>query len=951
MILELRLWWRRLRHPMAALRAALPRWLPLTTRLRLLRLVEPFRPRRTSPEPVAVRVPRRLPRAGPSPKPAIVCLPLIAWELRRQRPQELFERLAVRGWPILYADQKLDPRLPEALLSDTIAPAVHRLQIPGKRGRQPVHERFDLPNLMRAAEGLRRLAKRYGLRQAVVLCQAPGWGPLARWVKRELGWRLVYDRMDRHAAFPHAPAWIEGEECALMEEADLVVASSTGLAVDVPGNTEVLELPNACDPAVWAAATPSVELDGLPRPIVGYFGAISAWFDTDLVVQLALRKPDWSFVLVGSTRGSAADRLEQLPNVHLLGERPHDELPPLAAGFDAALVPFLQTPLVRATDPVKVYEMLAAGLPVVATPMPELEKWGDLVATASTSEELIAALESAIETRHEPDTVSRRRAVVEEHTWDHRVDKLEGALEGLFPLVSILIVTHGRRNLTELCLDSIEAATEYPNYEIIVVDNASPDDTPVRLEGRAHRDPRLTVIRNAENEGFPAACNQAARAAKGEILCLLNNDTVVTRGWLSALVTQLERDASVGLVGATSNGVGNEARVRPGYSSLEDLQQWAMRRRRERFGRSFSISTVALCCGAIRKVLWEHLGGLDEAFGPGLFEDDDLACRVRREGYDVRCVEDAYVHHWQGATFDQLPDQERHEMYERNRRLFLAKRAAQRGTTHRIYDSAATRGAMLDVTTDLPRYSGLLRLLISTNIKTRYKRSLLGVLWTLLNPLLNMAVLTIAFSALFASRLPDYPIYVLAGLIFWAFFQQTTTHCTNQLVWGSKLLAKVYIPAAVFPLSAAGTGLVNLALSIVPLIIIALVVGHPITAAWLFLPVSVLLLALFSLGLGLFLSSVAVVFTDVVEMWTVVVRVWYFLTPVMYPETILPAKALQVVRWNPLYHLITCFRDPIYLGVLPPLRSLAIATAYTVLTFAAGWAVFAHRQHEFALRA
>ncbi len=890
-----------------------------------------------------------------APRPVIVCLPAISWGLRRQRPQHLLERLASRGWPVLYADLELDPTVRTARVGESLAPGVRRLVLPGETGRQPLHERFSVDDLRKAAKALQDLGAALGMHQAILLCQAPGWGPLARWARRELGWRLIYDRMDLHSGFPGAARWIDAEERRVLEEADLVVASSEVLARDgIPEGCRTSLLPNACEPRPWRDVEPAPEMASLPHPVVGYFGAIASWFDTELVETLALERPEWSFVLVGDTRGAAVERLERLSNVHFLGERPYGELPALVAAWDAAMVPFRRTPLTEATDPVKVYEMLAAGLPVVATPLPECRRHGDLVVTAEDAGAFLHALEAAVATRHDPGAVKRRQAAAAENTWDDRADALERELVDTFPLVSILVVAHGQREFTELCLDSITAYTEYPNYEVVVVDNASPDDTGEWLEDRAARDPRLTVIRNSTNLGFPAACNQAATRARGEIFCLLNNDTVVTRGWLGALVAALERDPEVGIVGPSSNGVANEARVRPECSSLEELPDWAERRRRQLFGRQFSIPMVALCCAVIRRDLWESLGGLDEAFGPGLFEDDDLAHRVRDAGFDVRCLRDAYVHHWQGVTFGAMPSEEHQEIYERNRRLLADKTAANRWRprlAEHTYDTERDRAGVGSSVRELLRYRDFVRLLVVANLTARYKRSVLGVAWTLLNPLLTMAVMTFAFSALFRRQVDHYPVYVLSGLILWQFFALTTTHSMNQLASGNSLLRRIYVPALAFPVAAVVTGLINAMISIIPLAAIMVLLGHPFSVALVTLPVTLGITAVFILGVSLVLSTVAVFFTDVTEMYGAVLRLWFYLTPVMYPEDILPRSFQRFLALNPVYHLLSSWRAPIYSGTVPSLSNILVGGAWATVALVVGLVVFSRFEPEFSLRA
>lgn len=272
-------------------------------------------------------------------------------------------------------------------------------------------------------------------------------------------------------------------------------------------------------------------------------------------------------------------------------------------------------------------------------------------------------------------------------------------------------------------------------------------------------------------------------------------------------------------------------------------------------------------------------------------------------------------------------------------------------TAKNLYDSALLRHPFTDALVELRRFQDLIRMLTHLSLTIRYKRSLLGVAWTLFNPLLHMLVLTVAFSTLFGGRLPRYPVYVLTGLMVFDFFRQTTTFAVNQLTWGTGLLGKVYLPAAVFPLSAVGTSLVNFALTLVPLFAIMLFLGNPISWSLAFLPVPVLLLAMISLGFGLILAALAISFNDLVNMWDVLLRAWYFLTPIMYPESIIPEKGRWLLAANPLHHLLICVRDPVYLGKLPDMHHVLVATMWSVSVAILGWWIFSYRRFDFALQA
>ena len=266
------------------------------------------------------------------------------------------------------------------------------------------------------------------------------------------------------------------------------------------------------------------------------------------------------------------------------------------------------------------------------------------------------------------------------------------------------------------------------------------------------------------------------------------------------------------------------------------------------------------------------------------------------------------------------------------------------------YDSDAARSPALHELRELWRYRDLLRLLVSNSVKTRYKRSALGVLWTLLNPLLNTLVLAVVFAQLFRFQVNNYPIYILVGLVFWNFFAQTTTQAMNTLIWGSSLLKRIYIPRTIFAVAVLGNGLVNLLLALIPLAGIMLVMRHPFTLALLFLPVSILLMAMFTLGLALFLSTLAVFFADVVEMYGILLTVWFYLTPIIYPLEVVPERFVPLLRLNPMIVMLDLFRVPLYAGALPDPTTLALAAALSIASLLVGWLFFTRRVDEFAYR-
>lgn len=266
------------------------------------------------------------------------------------------------------------------------------------------------------------------------------------------------------------------------------------------------------------------------------------------------------------------------------------------------------------------------------------------------------------------------------------------------------------------------------------------------------------------------------------------------------------------------------------------------------------------------------------------------------------------------------------------------------------YDSANVPSPAIYELGELWRYRDLLRLLVSSSIKKRYKRSALGVVWTLLNPLLNTLVLTIAFSQLLRFQIENYAIYLLVGLLIWNFFSQTTTHAMNTLVWGSSLIKRIYVPRTIFAVSVLGNGLVNFCLSLIPLALIMFVLGHRFSLTLLLIPLALLILMMFTLGITLLISTMAVFFVDVIDIYGVLLSAWLYLTPIIYPIEIVPERFAMLLRLNPMYYIVGLFRSLIFVGELPPPEFWMVSAAVAVFSLIIGWWIFTTKSDEFAYR-
>jgi ABC-type polysaccharide/polyol phosphate export permease len=267
-----------------------------------------------------------------------------------------------------------------------------------------------------------------------------------------------------------------------------------------------------------------------------------------------------------------------------------------------------------------------------------------------------------------------------------------------------------------------------------------------------------------------------------------------------------------------------------------------------------------------------------------------------------------------------------------------------------VYDSARRPRPPWEELTAAWRYRELLLLLVARDVKVRYKRSVLGFAWTMLNPLAMMIVLSQVFQHLFRVDLPNYAVYIFSATILWGLFAQGTVAASHQLLSSGSLVSRIYVPRTIFALTAVGSALTNAVLALVPLAGIMIFTGAPIRPALLWLPGSLFLATLFTLGIALLVSSLALTFADVAELFQIILSAWYFATPIIYPESIIPADQRWWLALNPMYYFIEAFRAPIFAGVPPSTLTWVAATVAAVGAVTIGWLVFTIRADEIGYR-
>lgn len=254
---------------------------------------------------------------------------------------------------------------------------------------------------------------------------------------------------------------------------------------------------------------------------------------------------------------------------------------------------------------------------------------------------------------------------------------------------------------------------------------------------------------------------------------------------------------------------------------------------------------------------------------------------------------------------------------------------------------------MTELVRETYRYRELIWALALKELKVRYKRSLLGFMWALLNPALMMLVLTLVFSTIMRFAIPRYAIFLLSVLLPWTFFAQSLSYAAESIVGNGELIKKVSVPKLIFPVAAVVSNFINLMLSLIPLALLVLGMGHPFYWTWLYLPVPILALVIFTLGMTFFFAAANVYYRDVSHIVQVVLSAWFYLTPIIYAIDFIPPNRQWLFRLNPIIYVINGFRLSVYYGQLPKWRSIVASFVCAFIALFIGFAIFRKYQDDF----
>lgn len=251
---------------------------------------------------------------------------------------------------------------------------------------------------------------------------------------------------------------------------------------------------------------------------------------------------------------------------------------------------------------------------------------------------------------------------------------------------------------------------------------------------------------------------------------------------------------------------------------------------------------------------------------------------------------------------------------------------------------------------ELYAYRNVLFQLVSQQLILRYRRTFLGYLWTLINPLMMMSVMAVVFSALFKADLKTFTVFLFSGMIPWTFFNSVTTQSGMAFIYNEGLIKKIYLPKILFPLSIIMALLIDNILSFLALLIIIVIIGGGISWPVLFLPISYVMLFLFSFGIGLIMSVATVFFRDLQHVLLIIMQGVFFLTPVFYRHESMGGNVAWLISLNPVVPFIELFRAPLYSGVMPNPTVFFQALILSVVSMALGMIIFVRQQKKIVFR-
>lgn len=608
---------------------------------------------------------------------------VIAWDFRYQRPQQLAKHVGQSGNRVFYIKNEFIPQTNNKKNKD-YAPIrvekkdknVYEITLSATRNifiynDKPSNQDKDL-----ILASFKTIINKAKIINPIAKIDHPFWQNIIN----EFKIPYIYDCMDNHHGFEDNSKDNILLEQQLFKKSNYTIVTSNYLnKVAKKYNSKNIEIiKNAGDFNHFNISQKKLlipdDISNIKTKIIGYYGAIAEWFDTEILEQLAINHNDKTIVLIGNITNNKVGKLsKKYKNILLLGEKPYSILPNYLQKFDVCIIPFILNELIKATHPVKIFEYLAAGKPIVATKMPEILNLKEVV-FFSKKEDFSKQVDQALKTNSR-NLIKSRIDIAKKNTWNIRANDLINLCNKiLFPKVSIVLLSYNSHQMLDEAISSILNRSFYPNFELIIVDNNS-DQKTIETIKKYSSNKRVIPIFNKENYGFAKGNNIGTERTIGEYIILINNDVLVTPGWISRLIFHNNSQPNIGLVGPVTNSIGNEAKINIEYNpqNINDLENTVKDYTSKKWGETLSLEKIAAFCWIISRQNYKKIGKIDEIFGRGMFEDDDYCYRIKKENLEIICAEDVFIHHYGGVSFKKMQSAEYQKIFNENKEKFENK--------------------------------------------------------------------------------------------------------------------------------------------------------------------------------------------------------------------------------------------------------------------------------------
>jgi GT2 family glycosyltransferase len=595
------------------------------------------------------------------------------WDDKFLKPSLLIDQLKNIGARIFYVQIIYSrSKFPEIELKDI---DIFLLRIPINNHLNLSDNLMATDNLISFEKSFFRIKSALNIHSAIMVVESIIWRKLCNCLHNSFGWKLVYNQVEKvhKKSIPFSSI----EEKMIIKNCDLVLVTNKSIIEKqihinpnmkyFPQNLEEIinfqdvQLCGSCSNGRFKILTTGLF----------FFSFDSKNFEIFIDVAKAIR--NYYFVIIGNSKMANKIQKNLTKNIHMLIEKESQSVNSFLNNFDICILFFNLSDKSDYQNFKCLFEHQFSSEKMNISLLNDQSKFSELF---FLDKELKFTEFKKLEEELDEqifDFPSTLKGVFQDDLICSLREYLKKEIKSIFPKISIIIVTFNNLQLTKLCLESIFKNTAYPNYEICIVDNNSSDGTEGFLNDYRILHKEVKIILNNQNLGFAAANNLGVQHSQGYYVVFLNNDTLVTPGWLHNLSHHLIRNNKAGMVGPVTNAIGNEAKIEIDYSNSDGINYFAARRSVKYFGVEFEIKVLALFCSMISRELFLQLGGLDEQFRIGMFEDDDLAMKIKKENLVLICAEDVFIHHYHGASFKKLDDKDLHRIFNENKAKFEKK--------------------------------------------------------------------------------------------------------------------------------------------------------------------------------------------------------------------------------------------------------------------------------------